>query len=486
MSQPAHGQLINLSFPNLTYDPGFCGNDSLQFKVVGTCNDSDLATINFTVGDPSPIAKCVDIMVAKDAPLTTVLILTGSDTCNDNLIFTVVPGTGPFPGTLGTINQIDANHSSVTYTRSSIFEGTDDFDFTVSNCGVTSPSAHVTINVVPGPTLTTTECREDRIFLSWTVPPAVEMAGILDEFQIFRCDSTSGNCIPTVLLATVSGTTRAFLDTSVVANKTFCYKIRFRHNDDCNFSTTYDSPFSDIDCNTICPPPPPPPCIIRPGFDSEFLVRNDDNEGVNNLLATLAFSINYFGTTHSSLFVNNNGNVTFGSDLATFTPSPLASQGIDIIAPFWADVDTREASSDVVRYGTGSVGGRNAFGVEWVDVGYFAIHSDKRLSVQLVLIDRSDVAAGDFDMEYNYCKVRWEAGDVSGGTGGFWEGPEPSPARAGFANAGGFSFEFVGSGTHGAFLDSNLTTGLIYHSFNGTDSGRYVFQFRTGVPLQTP
>jgi hypothetical protein len=59
-----------------------------------------------------------------------------------------------------------------------------------------------------------------------------------------------------------------------------------------------------------------------------------------------------------------------------------------------------------------------------------------------------------------------------------WVGPGGSPSRAGFASAGGNSFEFSGSGTPGAFLDSNLTTGLIYNDFNSSSQGRYLFQFR--------
>ena len=42
-------------------------------------------------------------------------------------------------------------------------------------------------------------------------------------------------------------------------------------------------------------------------------------------------------------------------------------------------------------------------------------HADKLLSCQLVIIDRSDIAAGDFDMEFNYDKVQWQYGDVSEG-----------------------------------------------------------------------
>jgi hypothetical protein len=218
------------------------------------------------------------------------------------------------------------------------------------------------------------------------------------------------------------------------------------------------------------------------------------------LLATLPFNIKFFGTIYTALYVNNNGNVTFNSSFGgsgSYTPQTLVQLGRSIIAPFWADIDTRVPGlgpvSDVVRYGTGTVGGRNAFGVNWVDVGYFTTHAEKLVSAQLVLIDRSDITSGDFDMEFNYCKVEWEAGDVSGGCEGYWTGFDcnkvfygGNSARAGFASANGSFFEFTGSGSAGGFLDSNLATGLIYNSFNNSNLGRYLFQFRNGIPLQTP
>ena len=215
-------------------------------------------------------------------------------------------------------------------------------------------------------------------------------------------------------------------------------------------------------------------------------------------LIMLPLTVNLYGTSYSQLYINNNGNVSFQKPLSTYTPIPLnqeASQNsVDIIAPFWADVDTRNTNSSIVWYGNGTVNNTNAFGVEWVNVGYYNAHADKLLSVQLVLIDRSDIASGDFDMEFNYCQVQWDAGDVSGGIDGIWEGWDPiyliyddfgSPARAGFASSSGSSFEFTGSGVPGALLDSNQATGLIWNSYNSSNLGRYVFQFRGGIP-QTP
>src|SRR5262249_28476006 len=133
------------------------------------------------------------------------------------------------------------------------------------------------------------------------------------------------------------------------------------------------------------------------------------------------------------------------------------------LAPFFADVDTRVGNT--THYGTGTVDGHAAFGVTWPDVGYYFEHTDKLNAFQLVVIDRSDIAAGDFDIEFSYDQIQWETGDASGGSGGFGG----FSAHAGFTNGTGdpgTNFELAGSGVNGAFLDSNATTGLVNHDLN--------------------
>jgi hypothetical protein len=215
---------------------------------------------------------------------------------------------------------------------------------------------------------------------------------------------------------------------------------------------------------------------IRPGFDQQILDRNDDG---STGIVPIGFLINYFGSSNATLYVNNNGNVTFANPQSTYTPSALNSLKSGIIAPYWADVDTRDPASDVVKYGTNMVDGHAAFGADWVNVGYYNSQADKLLSCQLVIIDRSHIAPGDFDMEFNYFKVQWETGDASGGV----DGLGGSSARAGYASISGSEFELDGSGVPGSFLDTNVVTGLIYHSLNSPVPGRYIFFFRDGQPL---
>jgi hypothetical protein len=108
-----------------------------------------------------------------------------------------------------------------------------------------------------------------------------------------------------------------------------------------------------------------------------------------------------------------------------------------------------------VTYGTDTVGGRAAFGVNWVDVGYFNAHDDKLNQFQLVLIDRSDINPGDFDIQFNYGDMLWETGDVSGGSGGLGG----TSAAVGYSNGAGSYQEVIGSLVAGSFVGQNGLTG---------------------------
>lgn len=207
---------------------------------------------------------------------------------------------------------------------------------------------------------------------------------------------------------------------------------------------------------------------------TNVLAANDDG---STGLVNIGFTANFFGTSYTQLYVNNNGNVTFQSSLPAYTPFGLTTNSFPIIAPFFADVDTRGADSSPVTYGTGMIGSRQVFGVNWIDVGYFSSQTDKLNSFQLILTDRSDTGAGNFDIEFNYDQIMWETGSASGGSNGFGG----TSAAAGYTDGGSNDFEFAGSRVNGAFLDSNLSSGLVHGSLNSNTAGQYIFTVRNGV-----
>lgn len=219
-----------------------------------------------------------------------------------------------------------------------------------------------------------------------------------------------------------------------------------------------------------------------PGCTTARLVRNDDQSSAQAI--PLGFTLNFFGVDHSAAWVNNNGNITFDGPLGVFTPFDLSSTAHEIVAPLFADVDTHGAGSARVGYGQTTVGGRPAFCVDWGEqgggVGYFFMHADKLNRFQLLLVDRSDVAPGDFDIEMNYDQVQWETGDASDGVNGLGG----TSARVGYSNGTGNTGTFLelpGSAINGALLDdgpNSLTGGS-----RGTSTiGRYLFEVRNGAP----
>jgi Nidogen-like len=214
---------------------------------------------------------------------------------------------------------------------------------------------------------------------------------------------------------------------------------------------------------------------IRTGFSSNSLAANDDGSAP---ITALGFTANFFGTNYTNTYVNNNGNLTFTAPLGTFTPFSLTSANTPIIAAFFADIDTRGAGTSPITYGQGTVNGRNAFGANYLNVGYFPSQNNKINDIQIVLVDRADTGAGNFDIEFNYDKIQWETGGASGGTNGLGG----SSARVGFSNgtgAPGSFFELAGSGVNGAFLDGGANA-LIANSLNSNVLGRYTFNSRNG------
>lgn len=223
--------------------------------------------------------------------------------------------------------------------------------------------------------------------------------------------------------------------------------------------------------------------LFRGGMDSRVLDANDDGSSAE---IRLGFQIDFFGVKESRVFVNNNGNVTFGRDMHQYTTAPLSDVNRPVIAPFFADVDTANGIGNEVTYGRGNVGGRKAFGVNWFDVSYFNnyMYADQLNSFQLVIIDRSDTGKGNFDIEFNYGSILWESATGSGGDS--W-GLGGDTARAGFS-AGterpGSYVEIAGSGISGSFIDGG--TNALSETSNHGVAGRYLYNVRDSVIYDAP
>lgn len=147
--------------------------------------------------------------------------------------------------------------------------------------------------------------------------------------------------------------------------------------------------------------------------------RNDD--GYTTAI-NLGFNFCFYGTTYNQCYINNNGNITFVNGLFSFSAggfpagSPTSLDTI-MIAPFWADVDTRDPGSGVVYYKQTA----NYLIVKWDSVGYYSSHSDKVNTFQLIISNGTDPILPSGNVAFCYGDMQWTTGDVSppGNVGGF-------------------------------------------------------------------
>ena len=216
------------------------------------------------------------------------------------------------------------------------------------------------------------------------------------------------------------------------------------------------------------------------GFGNQALAIGDDNSSpaINITSIFGAAGVDFFGHNYTSLYINNNGNITFASPNGAYTPSAInGGANNPIIAPFWADVDTRggpgsatpggnSTGANEVFYNLNSVNG--VMTITWDDVGYYYAATNKLDAFQLQLIN---VGGGNFDIVYRYENINWTTGDASGGTNGLGG----TPARAGYsAGDGTHYFELPQSGNQASLLSLPATignTGIqgvdVFQVFNG-------------------
>lgn len=238
------------------------------------------------------------------------------------------------------------------------------------------------------------------------------------------------------------------------------------------------------------------------GYGTLAMTPNDDE---SSSVLNLPFAINFFGNTYTTFFANNNGNITFESPLGDFTPNPFPVANQPMIAPWWADVDTRVAGSTGGGEGGGDepaavaafsqvsaavaaaaatsatannvyVASPNAstLVVTWDQVGYYSRNTDLTNSFQLVLRDRSDTGKGNFDIDFRYEQLQWTTGDASEGTGGL-AGATGTAAQAGYDAGNQSTFLTLPNSRTDAILNLATTSNV------GADTpGLWTFAVRNG------
>lgn len=152
-----------------------------------------------------------------------------------------------------------------------------------------------------------------------------------------------------------------------------------------------------------------------PGVAPDY--RNDD---WSTDTIFLPFQFCLYGRQTDTAFINNNGNVSFGIPYSTYNPTGFPAAGYPMVAPFWADVDTRGAASGLVYY---TITPTHMI-VQWENVGYFSSHTDKLNSFQLIITNGTDpILSSGTNVSFCYKNMEWTTGDASGGVNGFGGAP---------------------------------------------------------------
>jgi len=151
--------------------------------------------------------------------------------------------------------------------------------------------------------------------------------------------------------------------------------------------------------------------------------RNDDGSA----RVGIPFNFCFYGTPYDTLFINNNGNLSFSSSYSAFTAFAFPDANYDMLAAFWGDVDTRGPLSGLVYYKITPT----AMIVKWDNVGYFPNQDSLLSTFQIIITDGTDPLVPNGNVSFCYSDMQWTTGSASGGSGGFGGTPATVGANQG-------------------------------------------------------
>ena len=131
------------------------------------------------------------------------------------------------------------------------------------------------------------------------------------------------------------------------------------------------------------------------------------DDGSINVNLTSVFGptgINLYGTSYTSVFINTNGLLTFGTAEPAYTSAALTTLGQPSIAPFWTDIDLNKGGQ--IYWDLDPATGK--FIVTWLNVAPYS--GTGTVSFQAVL---TNLGGGDVNIDYIYGNI----GFVNGGFG---------------------------------------------------------------------
>ena len=143
---------------------------------------------------------------------------------------------------------------------------------------------------------------------------------------------------------------------------------------------------------------------------------------------TMPFTYNHYGNTYSQFYVSTKGVISF-APFADFTPGAFPGSSYNLVAGYWSDIDIRQIGE--VYYKVTD----DAVYVNFVNVGYYFLNTDKTNTFQMIITDGESPVLGEGNnVAFCYDQMEWAQGDWGGGSGG---ANNPDPATVGADKSSG-------------------------------------------------
>ncbi|MBI1837147.1 MAG: gliding motility-associated C-terminal domain-containing protein [Flavobacteriia bacterium] len=142
-------------------------------------------------------------------------------------------------------------------------------------------------------------------------------------------------------------------------------------------------------------------------------------------IINLPFTFCFFGDSYNSVYMNNNGNISFQNSISSFSSSAFPSTGNKMIAAFWADFDFGSCGTmHCTVTPTAAI-------FNWVNAGYFSSQCDKKNTCQIVITNGFDPLVISGNCAIHYDDMNWTTGSASSGISGFGGTPATAGANRG-------------------------------------------------------
>ncbi len=141
-------------------------------------------------------------------------------------------------------------------------------------------------------------------------------------------------------------------------------------------------------------------CLIP--VDATYTALPRSNDGSTELI-DLPFTFNLYGKPYNKVYINTNGTISFTDPEESGFSAGLPGF-VPLIAPFWADVDTRNPASGQVYY---KITPTHLI-VTWDHVGYDNKMADMLNTFQVVMgVPGDELLGPDHNLQLNYGDMQW-------------------------------------------------------------------------------